>query len=302
MKQTIKRPKYDWTDIDDPTEQDIDYLEENCGIHPLTANAIIPAFHYPDLDLFKDYLFIILHYPHAADNGEIKIREFDFIAGKNYLITSHREEIRPLKQAFENIKNIDPQKDDPAPDAALALIFILNTFLKEVLAKINDISQEIDSLEARIFTGQERELLRDISALKMKIIDFWRIVEPQRMIFDSLRATGTNFFGAEYRHYFVLLYQTHRRIENTLKNAKETIEALEATNHILVTVRMNEIIKVLTVFSVIFMPLTLLASIWGMNTNFLPFRETNLDFALIMLIMTVTLGGMLKFFQYKKWL
>jgi len=68
------------------------------------------------------------------------------------------------------------------------------------------------------------------------------------MIFESLRASGVNFYGQEYRHYFVILHRAHRRIENTLKNAKETIEALEETNHILVTVKTNEVIRVLTVF------------------------------------------------------
>lgn len=298
MRQTITNANFTWIDITEPTETDIAYLQDTFGIHPLTANAIIPAFHYPDLDLFKDYLFIILHYPHCADNGEIKIREFDFIAGKQYLVTCHREEIAPLKLVLGN-----GQADTGLNQNTADLLFlVLNTFLKDVLAKINGISQEIDLLEARIFTGQERELLKDISALKMKIIDFWRIVEPQRMIFDSLRATGSNFFGTEYRHYFAILYQTHRRIENTLKNAKETIEALEATNHILVTVKMNEVIKVLTLFSVIFMPLTLLASIWGMNTNFLPFQKTESDFLFILLIMAATLGAMISFFRYKKWI
>lgn len=122
------------------------------------------------------------------------------------------------------------------------------------------------------------------------------------MIFESLRTTGLNFYGQDYRHYFVILHRAHRRIENTLKSAKETIEALEETNHILVTVKMNEVIKVLTLFSVIFMPLTLLASVWGMNTNFLPFHSTDFDFFFIMMIMAATLACMLAYFRYKKWL
>ena len=167
------------------------------------------------------------------------------------------------------------RKADYMYDAGYILFLILHTFLKDVLVKINEIVREIDQLEAKIFTGQERELIKEVSTLKMKVLDFWRIAEPQRMIFETLRTVGANFYGNEYRHYFVILHRAHRRIENTLKNAKETIEALEETNHILVTVKMNEVIKVLTLFSVIFMPLTLLASVWGMNTNFLPFHTTN---------------------------
>jgi len=302
MRQTIGRKNYAWIDITEPTEDDIKYLREKFNIHPLTASAIIPAIHYPDLDQFKNYLFMILHYPHLTDKGEIKIREFDFIAGQNYLVTSHQEEIAPLRQVFDSYNKNDLRRADYMNTAPYILFLILNTFLKNILAKINEIVKEIDSIEARLFTGDERVMLAEISSLKMKILDFWRIVEPQRMIFESLRATGTSFYGPDFRHYFVILHRAHRRIENTLKNAKETIEALEQTSHILITVRTNEVIRVLTVFSAVFMPLTFLASIWGMNTNFLPFGNTELDFLLIVIIMGAALVAMLTYFNHKKWL
>jgi len=302
MRQTINNQNYMWIDIVEPKDEDIQYLKDKFKIHPLTTSTIIPAIHYPDLDHFKNYLFLILHYPHLSENGEIKIREFDFIAGQNYLVTSHQEEIAPLRQVFDNFNNPDARRPDYMNTAGYILFSVLNTFLKDILAKTNEIAKEIDTIESKIFTGEERKMVVEISILKMKILDFWRIVEPQRMIFESLRVTGTNFYGTEYRHYFVILHRVHRRIENTIKNAKETIEALEQTNHILVTVKTNEVMRVLTVFSVIFLPLTLLASIWGMNTNFLPFQKTEQDFLFIMAIMTVTLVSMLAYFSRKKWL
>lgn len=302
MKQIIGRKNYAWIDITRPSEDDIQYLKDSFSIHPLTASAIIPAIHYPDLDQFKNYLFIILHYPHLTEKGEIKIREFDFIAGLNWIVTSRQEEIAPIDQVFESYSKPDSRRADYMNNAPYILFLILNTFMKDMLSKVNDIVKEIDLVESRLFTSQTREMLAEISNLKMKVLDFWRIVEPQRMIFESLRATGTSFYGQEYRHYFVILHRAHRRIENTLKNAKETIEALEETNHILITVKTNEVIRVLTVFSAIFMPLTLVASVWGMNTNTLPFHNTKLDFVLIMVIMAAALFAMLAYFRHKKWI
>lgn len=302
MKQIIGRKNYAWIDISQPSEDDIKYLKDSFSIHPLTASAIIPAIHYPDLDQFKNYLFIILHYPHINETGQIFIREFDFIAGQNWLVTIRQEDIKPIDQVFESYSKPDSRRADYMNSAPYILFSILNIFMKDALAKVNDIVKEIDSIESRIFTNQTRDILEEISNLKMKILDFWRIVEPQRMIFESLRATGTSFYGPDYRHYFVILHRAHRRLENTLKNAKETIEALEETNHILITVKTNEVIRVLTVFSAIFMPLTLLASIWGMNTDYLPFRGNGTDFMIIMLIMAVSLTGMLAYFRHKKWI
>jgi magnesium transporter len=303
MKKIIKQNNFVWVDIEKPSEEDIQFLKNRFKIHSLTAKTIIPAIHYPDLDPFRNYLFLILHYPHYKENKEIKILEFDIIAGQDFLITTHQEDVLPLRTLLDACHISKAKKDETMSKGAGYLLFmILNTFLKDVLEKINSVAADIDKLESGLFAGHEREMIKEISTLKMQIIDIWRIVEPQRLIFESLRATGVNFFGPDYKHYFNILHRTHRRIENGLKGAKETVEALEETNQILVSLKMNEIMKILTLFSVIFMPLTLLASIWGMNTNFLPFQNTDRDFEYVLLIMALTFAGMFMYFKHKKWI
>ncbi len=303
MKKIIEQNNLVWVDIEKPSEEDIRFLKDRFKIHSLTAKTLIPAIHYPDLDPFRNYLFLILHYPHYKENKEIKILEFDIIVGRDFFITNHYEEIAPLQTLFDTCRASKAKKDETMAKGAGYLLFaVLSAFLKDVLEKINVVATDIDKLESSLFAGQEREMIREISTLKMQIIDIWRIVEPQRMIFESLRATGVNFFGPDYKHYFGILNRTHRRIENGLKGAKETVEALEETNQILVSLRMNEIMKILTLFSVIFLPLTLLASIWGMNTNFLPFQKTDRDFEYVVLIMLLTFIGMFTYFKHKKWI
>lgn len=303
MKKIIKQSNLVWVDIEKPSEEDIQFLKNRFKIHSLTAKTIIPSIHYPDLDPFRNYLFLILHYPHYKENKEIKILEFDIIAGQDFLITTHQEDIIPLRTLLDACHASKTRKDETMGKGTGYLLFsVLSTFLKDILEKINGVAADIDKLESGLFSGHEREMIKEISTLKMQIIDIWRIVEPQRMIFESLRATGVNFFGPDYKHYFNILHRTHRRIENGLKGAKETVEALEETNQILVSLKTNETMKILTLFSVIFMPLTLLASIWGMNTNFLPFQATNRDFEYIVLIMAGTFAGMLFYFKHKKWI
>jgi len=128
MRQIISRKNYTWIDITRPSEDDIKYLKENFGIHALTANTIIPAIHYPDLDQFKNYLFVILHYPQITEKGEIKIREFDFIAGKNWLVTARQEEIAPIDQIFESYCKPDARRAEYMNSAPYILFLILNTF------------------------------------------------------------------------------------------------------------------------------------------------------------------------------
>ena len=303
MRETIEYKNLTWVDIINPAEKDIKYLKNKFKLHPLTLKTIIPAFHHPDLDIFKNYIFLILHHPHTQENGEIQIQELDIIAGKNYLITSHYQKISPLSYIFNGcLKSELKKKENMERGTGFLLFIILNTFLKEKLAKIDRIEDEIDLVEKEIFLGKEKRMVREISYLKRKIIDFWRVIEPQRVIFESLKNIGSKFFGQEFGHYFSNLFRIHRRIENVLRTSKETIESLEETNHILVTLKMNEIIRILTLFSVILLPLTLLASIWGMNTNFLPFTKTPFDFWFIIGLMVITFSGMMIYFRIKKWL
>ncbi len=305
MRNVIECKNLIWIDIIEPNEEDIKYIENKFRLHPLTLGTLTPSIHHPDLDVFRNYIFIILHHSHSTENrnGEFEIQEFDIIVGENYIITNHYQKISPLNDVFvECLKSEMKKKEYMEKGTGFLFFVILNKFLKEKLFKIDQIENEIDLIEKEMFLEKERKMVKEISYLKRKIINFWRIVEPQKAIFESLRSVGTKFFGQETGHYFSTLFRIHRRIENTLKNSKETIESLEETNHILVNLKMNEIIRILTIFSVVLLPLTLLASIWGMNTNFLPFAKTSSDFWLIVILMIITSGGMLVYFRIKKWL
>lgn len=305
MRNIITWKNLNWIDIVSPAEEDVKYLEENFKLHPLTLKTLIPYIHHPDLDVYSDYIFIILHYPDLKENGEIKVQELDLIVGKDYLITSHYEPISPLNHILDEcLKEPFKREGYMQRGNAYLLYKILNKLLKEKLARIDKIEEEIDSIEKDLFAGNEKKMVKEISFLKRKIFTFWRIVEPQEAIFEFLKNISANFFSQEFKHYFSAVSRNHKRIETLLKTAKESVESLEETNHILLTVKINEIIRTLTIFSVILLPLTLIASVWGMNTNFLPFVQHVglLDFWLILAIMIFTLFAMILYFRNKKWL
>jgi len=292
-----------WIDMSKPDDDDIKFLKSKYKIHPLTIKAIVSSNRYPDLDHFKNYMFMILHYPHPRENNDIDIREINIVAGTDFMITVHNEDIPLLRQVLESYANVQIKKSENLEKNSGYLLFmILNAFIKDNLSKINDIAQRVDELEKRLFTGQERQLIEEISTLKMQIIDYCRIAEPQRSVFQSLGDTSIKFFSEEYEHYFSIIERGHQRVEDTIQSAKNTVEALEKTNNIILNVKLNETIKILTVFSVIFLPLTLLASIWGMNTNYLPFQSTDMDFFIIATILVVTAFSMIMYFRHKKWL
>jgi len=292
-----------WIDISKPTDDDIKFLKSKYKIHPLTIKAIVSSNRYPDLDYFKNYMFMILHYPHPRESNDIDIREINIVAGADFIITAHNEDIPLLHQVSENYANLQAKKlENSEKNSGYLLFMVLNAFLKDNLAKLNDVVRQIDEIEKILFAGQERQLIERISALKMQIIDYCRIAEPQRSVFLALGKTSIKLFGEDYEHYSSIIELSHQRIEGTIQSAKNTVEALEKTNNILLNVKLNETIKVLTVFSVIFMPLTLLVSIWGMNTNYLPFQNTKMDFFIIAMILIATALSMVLYFRHKKWI
>ncbi len=303
MRNIIEYNGLKWTDIVNPTEEDASYLEKEFNLHPASLRNFIPSVLHPDFEIFENYVSIILHYPRNEETGDVKIHELDIMVGKDYVITSHYVPIKPLTYMWEECVSSEKIKETYMQKGSGELLFfILNKFLRRILEKTDKIGEEVASVEKEIFTGDEGKMIKKISYLKRKIISFWRATDPQKEIFHSLKTTGLGFFGQDCQYHFSDLFRINQRIDGSLKTYKETIESLEETSHNMINIKRTDIMKILTIFSVVLMPLTLLASIWGMNTNLLPFMDTRADFWLIMGLMAIVLISMLTYFKIKKWL
>jgi len=303
MRREVEYNGLKWVDVLEPTEVDVSYFKTTFALHSVTLKNIVPPVAHPTIDVFQDYIFLTLHYPRNEKGGDVEIYELDIIVGKNFIVTSHHKSIRPIDNFFEECETQKARREEYMKNGSgRLLIFILEKFLKRILEKTDEISKDVGFVEKEIFTEQERKIIRKISYLKRRIISFWRAIDPQREIFYSLKTMNSDYFGKECKHYFSDLFIVYARIDNYLKTLKDTIESLEQTNHSIVNLRRNEIVKILTIFSVILMPLTLLASMWGMNTTLLPFRQFSFDFWIIMGVMAVISVIMLWYFKLKKWL
>ena len=303
MRRIIKGPRVTWIDIQDPVKEDIDYLRKNFHFHSLVLGELIPFGHRPKAEAYKKYLFMTFYYPvHIKDKRETRPRELDIIVTKDILITCHYKSIVPLKSLFDKC-NIYPdvKKRYMNWSAGYLLYLLLASFWKSCLTKLDRINAKIENIEQDIFIGKEKEMVREISLVKTDIINFWRIVEPQEETLDSLVKEGEKFFGERFSPYFTDVVGTFGKSWNALKTYKETIESLEDTNQSLLSTKTNEIIQLLTVFSVILLPLTLIASIWGMNVN-LPFDESPSGFWIIAVIMLALMGFLFSFFKKKHWI
>jgi magnesium transporter len=143
--------------------------------------------------------------------------------------------------------------------------------------------------------------VRDLSNAKQEIVGFRKVIRPQRVVLHDLERTKQRYLAEDLDIYFDDIVDASERIWDMLENYKEVVEALEDTNEQVISHRVNEVLRVLTAFSVVILPLTLVASIWGMNVH-VPGEQSTPAFWLIMGVMIVLLAAMLGFFRKRGWL
>jgi magnesium transporter len=306
MRKKVSSEKVTWIDIMTPTENDLSFLKENFDFHPFILKSILPPIHHPRFENYKDYLFLVLHYPFFDEKTkETKSREIDIIVTKNTLITIRYNNIAPLQSFFTKLILYEKERKEFTDEGVGEVLYrLLYELLRNSFPKLDHISEKIDSIEKEIFKEQrQKEVIEEISTLKYDLINFKRIIQPQLPVFEKLKEESKNFFGEHFEPYFNELVNCFLTIKEVLETHHRTLNELEETNANLLSIKTNEIIKILTIFWVILSPLTLLATIYGMNTSYLPFTDIKYyDFWIIIGIMAVLSIIILVFLKKKKWI
>ncbi len=302
MLRTVQGLNVKWVDIQNPTKKDIDYLRETFKFHPLVLDELlIPAWR-PKVERFENYLFLILYYPvYSKERKETRPRELDILVTKDALITLHYSSILPIKALFDKCAVYPEIGNNYLGDHPGYLLFhILSAFWKQTLLKLTRVNMRIDQIEEKIFRGEERTQVQGISLAKSDILNFWRIVEPQGEILQRLQKEGTGFFGADVEPYLSHIMDDYNQTIHELGTYRETIQALEETNNSLLTAKTNEVMRLLTVLSTLVLPLTLIASIFGMNA-ILPLGDDAKDFWFIAAFMGIAVTAMYWYFKVRRW-
>jgi len=166
---------------------------------------------------------------------------------------------------------------------------------------LRKIGNKLEQLEEEIFIGRSEEIVRDISNVKQEIINFRKTIRPQRSVLRDLERTKQRYMPADIEVYFDDIVDASERIWDMLENYKEVVEALEDSNESVISHRVNDILRVLTAFSVVVLPLTFIASLWGMNTG-VPGEQSIAAFWIIVGVMVAVLTSMIAYFRHRRWL
>lgn len=298
-------PLLKWVNIINAGKSEIDYLRKNYNfdlVHLKSAAASV-SFQRPMIFRGPDYLFLVLHFP-ILKNEKIVPAEVDFFVGHGFLITSHNNSLKALSDFFNlGKKSPDSLLSYSIESSAVLLYEILGHLLDGCYRLLDSNSVAINEIEELIFSGQQKVAVKEILALRRNIINIRRIMQNHKNILQKLMDMESSLVARQHiKKYYNDLVEHSKRIWEMLDNQKEMIEVLNNTNESLLNDRMTDIMKTLTIFSVIVFPLTLLAAIFGMNVSNMPLVDEPLGFWYIIGIMLLGCLFMLMFFKYKKWL
>src|SRR3954447_6845333 len=300
--EIIETPGLRWINIERPRPVDQAWLEERFDFHPLDYEDVFSRNQRPKVDEYEDYLFVVLHFPKFDKQvGRLNAAELDVFVGPDYVITLPNEQLDPLEYVFERARASDEVREALfAKGAGYLLYRIVDSCVDASFPMLRKIGNKLEDLEEDIFEGRSQEIVRDLSNAKQEIINFRKIVRPMRAALRDLDRTR-RYVSGELEVYFDDIVDASERIWDMLENDKEVVEALEATNESVLSHRLNDVLRFLTAFSVLFLPLTLIASIWGMNVG-VPGEQSIGAFWIIIGVMVAVLAGLLTVFKRRGWL
>jgi magnesium transporter len=303
--ETVSGHGLRWVNIDSPSPLETAWLEEQFDFHALDLEDVLSRNQRPKIDEYPDYLFIVLHFPvFDRQLKRLGTGELDIFVGPDYLVTIPNTPLQPVSYLFERCRQKEELREQIFSRGSGYLLYrIVDDAFDYCFPMLRKIGNKLDALEDEIFEGRSEDIVRDISNVKQEIINFRKVIRPQRTVLRDLEKLKQRFLAPDIdlEIYFDDIVDAHERIWDMLENDKEVVEALEETNESVISHRVNDILRVLTAFSVVILPLTLVASLWGMNVG-VPGEGDQTAFWIIVAAMVALLVGMLAYFRRRGWL
>lgn len=302
--ETIQYGRVIWTNIERVTPQDVQDLRENYPhFHPLDLEDLLSRIERPKLDEYDDYLFVVMHFPLWDPVQRIsRAAEVDMFVGSGYLITVHDGTLKPLRHLFEQCQTSEELRDQYMGRGASKLFYtVIDRLVDYIFPILYKVDANIRAIEEDIFTEDSRHIIQDLSFIRRDIIALRRIIRPQLVIVENLEKVDRPFIREELDVYFGDILDHLIKAYEIIEDDLEVIRGLSDTANTLVSYRLNEVMRILTVISVIMLPLTLLSGIYGMNVE-LPLAEWDVAFVLIIGMMFTVAATMLSYFRRRGWL
>ncbi len=293
-----------WLNIDGPTAADAQWLTANFEFHELDIEDVLSRRQQRSkIDVYADHLFIVLHFPRFDKvTKRMQAAELNIFVAEDLVITLPKEPLKPLSALWAQCQARDDVREQQMSKGSGYLVYeLVDRMYDYCFPILNKIGHKLDEIEDDIFDGKSDEAVQRISTAKQEIINYRKIIKPQRPTLRGLERTTQRYAPQDLELYFDDIVDKNERIWDELENYKEVVEALDATIESVIRNRQNDLIRVLTMLSAVLLPLTLVTGFFGQNIP-LPFAEHWWSNLIVLGIMGVIGGGMAWYFRRKRWL
>lgn len=295
-----------WVNVSRQTEKDLSAIQKRYGLDEQDVKESLPPFQRAKIVKRDKYYFMVLHFPvFDRTTRRLGFTEVDFFLSANYLITIHDSKLPVLEDFFSKCRKNSPEQKELFSGTAVHILFeLLTRLLDAIFPILLHVNEDINSVDKKLFgrmTG--REMAEEILRLKTNIVTFRRTMQGHRTVLERLiMYSGRELDLFAYQNYINNLREFTNEIWHMLESQKESINALHETNESIVSLRTNDVMKTLTIISVITFPLTLIATVFAIDANGRPFVDMPYGFWLICGLMAMGVIMMVYIFKRKNWL
>ena len=304
MISTYEYKGLTWVDLESPTEEEIVHVMEKFNIPVLVGEEIHKKNSQSKVNLYSNFIYLILHFPqigHTTTNKNNE-QEIDFIIGNNFIITAHYEFIDSLHEfskTFEVDAVLEKRMDIDHP--GFLFFHLLKTLYTHSRYQLHDINTLLKDAEKKVFEGSEASMVITISHINRILLNFRQVFRFHKEILNSFEMISKRFFGDNFSYYVSEIVGEYNKTQTILDGHKEILDDIRDTNDSLLANKTNETMKILTIITFLISPITVISSVFMMNTNF-SLINTEMQFYVIIGAMVVTSIAIFIYFKLKKWL
>ncbi|MEM0079017.1 MAG: magnesium/cobalt transporter CorA [Nitrososphaerota archaeon] len=298
----INKSKVTWIRISDLKDREtFGKLAEKFKIHPLTIEDILNVDQRPKIEEFQNYTYIVLKmFKFDKSSKELSSRQLNLILGDGLLISIEEEKSKVVDNVLEWVKA--SRGIVRSMDADYLLYLLMDVVIDGYFIVIEEIEDEIDVLEDELTSNPSPSLLHMIHKLKRQLLQFSKNMWPLREVVGTLERSGQRFVNPQTTPYFRDLYDHTIRVIESVETLQAILSDMLDVYFSAVSNKMNEVMKMLTMIATIFMPLSFIAGIYGMNFEYMPELKWVWGYPLTLSIMLLIGVTMILYFKRKKWI
>lgn len=282
-----------WLDIQDPTLGDLELLRREFGFHELALEDVAKQHQRAKVDQYDGYYFVVF-YAIEPDT----LREVNLFIGENYVVTIHRGELPAISETVERWQQ---NRDKLQHGIGLLVYSLMDAIVDGYFPVVDGIAERVDEIEQEIFRRASRESLEDVFALKKRLLSLRRILVPERDVMNVLARRDQPIFGEEVTVYFQDVYDHLLRVVESVDLYRDQLSSTLDAYLSMASNRLNETMKRMTAFATILMSVTLVASIYGINFEYMPELNWPLGYAWALGLMATVAGGLAAIFRKLDW-